>query len=89
MRALQGPAIVALALAGLAMAFQALAVEAPICFGLLFVDMPDPKRPGHLKGLVISVPDLLFHGLLAAACLVVAMALWRRQVRSAIPTSPP
>lgn len=35
--------------------------SAPLHFGLLFADAPDPARPGHMKGVTVSTPEFMGH----------------------------
>ena len=67
----------ACALAGLAFAFNVATLDAPIYFGYLHADYPDPKRPVHLKGVMVSTPEFLIKTILAVALLATAVWLWR------------
>jgi hypothetical protein len=53
-----------------------LSYSAPISFGMLFVDYPDPDRPGRLKGEIVSKPELLLKTAIAMALLWLARRLW-------------
>jgi len=70
--------MVACALGALGVALHVIVIDAPLRFGLLFADFPDPDRPGHLKGVIVSTPELLAKALLAVALLVAATWLWRQ-----------
>ncbi len=76
-RVLQGLTMVVLALVGLGLGFYAATVEAPIHFEFLHVDYADPDQPGHLKGMLVSLPELLLHTSIAVGSLAVAFWLWR------------
>lgn len=51
--------------------------DVPVHFGLVYADYPDPDRPGHLKGAVVSTPELLIHALLVVALFGAAGWFWR------------
>ena len=46
------------AVACIVMGFYLFVFSIPIYTGMLFADYPDPARPGHLKGVTISGPEL-------------------------------
>jgi hypothetical protein len=73
------------ALVGLGLAFVIVTQDALVHFGFVFIDYPDPNRPGHLKGVLVSGPELLVKTLLAAALLGAAAWLWRGLRRSDAP----
>lgn len=66
---------VLLALAGLGIIVHILLLEAPIHFGILYADYPDPSRPGHLKGLTVSTLELSAKTMLALVTLSLAALL--------------
>jgi len=63
-------------LAGLIMAVAIVFIWAPISFGILFVDYPDPGRPGHLKGEIVSKPELLAKTAVTVGFFWLAKRLW-------------
>lgn len=57
--------------------------------GVLHGDGPDPDRPGHLKGAVVTLPELVIHTTLTIACLAITLVLWRRLRKLDVPSTPP
>ena len=85
---IQGLSMVVCALVGLGLAFNVVTLDVPVHFGLLYVDYPDPDRPGHLKGMAISTPELLVKTLLVVALFAAAACLWRGLRKSDGPPTP-
>jgi hypothetical protein len=73
--------MVASALTALLLGFHVITVDLPIHFGWLFADYPDPERPGHLKDVIVSGPELLAKSALAVGALTAACLLWRLMKR--------
>lgn len=65
-------------LLGLGLAFDVIVDKAPIHFGWVFADAPDPRRPGHLKGVTVSTTELLTQTFLTIALISAAVWFWRK-----------
>jgi hypothetical protein len=56
------------------LAFDLITVSIPVYRGMLFAYYPDPARPGHLKGVTVTGPQL---ALQSAAVLILLVATIR------------
>jgi hypothetical protein len=74
---LRGSLAVVCGVIGLYMALTVVFLWAPISFGWVFVDYPDPDRPGHLKCAFVSKPELLLKTSFALGLLWVAARLFK------------
>ncbi|HEY3780483.1 MAG TPA: hypothetical protein VGL56_05325 [Fimbriimonadaceae bacterium] len=77
-RYLLGLLMIVCGLIGLNQAYELVTYDALLCFHFLFVDYPDPERPGHLKGVIVSTPEILLKTLVTAAFLGATVWIYRR-----------
>ena len=57
--------------------FEIVTVDFLVYIGALHGDFPDPNRPGHLKGIMVSTPEILLKVLIVAVCVVLASRCYR------------
>jgi hypothetical protein len=64
------------AVACILLGFDLFAISIPVYSGMLFIDYPDPKRPGHLAGVTVSGSQLALQIAAVAVLLLTAIRLF-------------
>ena len=67
-------------------AIRILTYDLPIYCHSLFIDYPDPERPGHLKGVIVRLPELLLTTSIPIALALLAILLQKRLKQSSAKT---
>ena len=58
----------------------------PLHFGWLFIDYPDPARPGRLKGVNVSTPEFMAYCILFVALVATTILCFKSMITA--PTQP-
>ncbi len=69
--------IVACVLLGISCVSQVISLT-PAYLGFVAIDITDPEHPGQMKGLEVSLSDLLVRSFAATALFGTAIYLWRK-----------